>query len=111
MLKHLLTRRLTPQRRTHSDQGRRPACRRSRLHSVRLLVEALEDRTLLSFLPPVSYAAGPYPDSVAVGDFNGDGRLDLATANVFQGTVSILLGKGDGTFLAAQSYAVGTNPV
>jgi hypothetical protein len=35
-----------------------------------------------------------------VGDFNGDGKLDLATANPTLGTVSVLLGNGDGTFQA-----------
>jgi hypothetical protein len=50
------------------------------------------------------------PDAVAVGDFNGDGKLDVAVTNLVDGTVSILLGNGDGTFQAAQSYAVGLNP-
>ena len=34
-------------------------------------------------------------------DFNGDSRLDLAVTNVSDGTVSILLGNGNGTFQAA----------
>jgi hypothetical protein len=33
-----------------------------------------------------------------VGDFNGDGKLDLATANVASETISVLLGNGNGTF-------------
>jgi hypothetical protein len=44
------------------------------------------------------FATGTSPVSVIVGDFNGDGRLDLAVANAASGTVSILLGKPDGTF-------------
>ena len=50
------------------------------------------------------------PDSVVCGDFNGDGKLDLAVANNESNTVSILLGNGDGTFQNAVSYNVGTNP-
>jgi hypothetical protein len=69
----------------------------------------LEDRTVLSFITAPTYAAGPNP-AVAAGDFNGDGHLDLAVANSGDGTVSILLGKGDGTFQAAQTYAVGSFP-
>src|SRR5262249_46964477 len=58
------------------------------------------------------YAVGVNPASVVVGDFNGDGILDLAVANRgpdanAPGTVSILLGKGDGTFGPAQTYAAG----
>jgi FG-GAP-like repeat len=52
------------------------------------------------------YAGGYDPGFVALGDFNGDGHLDLAVANR-AGTLSILLGNGDGTLQAAQSYAVG----
>jgi hypothetical protein len=63
-----------------------------------------------TFLPPQSYAAGSRPLSVAVGDFNGDGILDLAVADYgtwpyTNGSVSVLLGKGDGTFLPAVNYA------
>jgi hypothetical protein len=48
------------------------------------------------------------PASVAVGDFNGDGVPDLAVANAGSSNVTILLGKGDGTFTAAASPAVDT---
>ena len=37
------------------------------------------------------YAVEQYPYQIAVADFNGDGKLDLATANLSDGTVSILL--------------------
>ena len=49
-----------------------------------------------TFQAHVDYGAVAYPYSVAVGDFNGDGKLDLATANGYG--VSVLLGNGDGTF-------------
>src|SRR5207302_5681521 len=66
--------------------------RRSRLHSYRPLVEVLEDRNLLSFITAPTYAVGSSPESVAVGDFNGDGIPDLAAANLGDDTVSVLLG-------------------
>jgi len=58
----------------------------------------------------VNYAVGTSPFSVAAGDFNGDGKADLAVANFGSGNVSILLGNGDGTFRAAVNYNVGGNP-
>jgi hypothetical protein len=76
----------------------------------RLVLEVLEERHLLSFLPAVSYDTGRGPISVAVGDFNGDGRLDLVTANLMGHSVSVLLGNGDGTFQTAQTYPVGPSP-
>src|SRR5438034_33972 len=44
-----------------------------------------------TFQPAQSYTAGRYAVSVAVGDFDGDGHLDLAVANSYSGTVSVLL--------------------
>ncbi len=60
------------------------------------------------FLPPVSYDSGSGGAmSVAVGDLNLDGIPDLVVANQSPGTVSVLLGNGDGTFQAAVSYDSG----
>ena len=57
--------------------------------------------------PRRSYAVGSPPVSVAVGDFNGDGHLDLAVANgTVSITVSILLGNGDGSFQRMRTYVV-----
>jgi hypothetical protein len=55
-------------------------------------------------------AVGELPESAAVGDFNGDGKLDLAVANVLSNTVSILLGDGKGNFTLASSPVVGGEP-
>jgi len=63
-----------------------------------------------TFQPAQNYPAGTSPSSVAVGDFNGDGRLDLVVANAGSNTVSVLLGNGDGSFKGFQSYPVGMQP-
>ena len=47
------------------------------------------------------FAVGGRPQSVAVGDFNGDGKPDLAVANFVTGTVTVLLGNGFGGFAPA----------
>lgn len=52
-----------------------------------------------SFQSPLCQPAGADPAWVAAGDFNGDGKLDLAVSNAANGinTVSVFLGNGDGT--------------
>jgi uncharacterized protein YjdB len=62
------------------------------------------------FQPAAAYPTGKSPFAAAAGDFNGDGKLDLAVANAGDNTVSVLLGNGDGTFQSAVSYAAGTYP-
>jgi hypothetical protein len=73
-------------------------------------VEGLENLILPSFLPPVTYPAGLAASFVAVGDFNGDGIPDLVATNANSNTVSVLLGNGDGTFQAGQSFAAESGP-
>jgi hypothetical protein len=56
------------------------------------------------------YGVEGSPTSLAAGDFNGDGKLDLVTANRYGNSISVLLGNGDGTFQPAVSYAAGDVP-
>jgi hypothetical protein len=67
-----------------------------------------------SFGAAVNYYLGANPFSVTVGDFNGDGYPDLVVATSYSGqpgTVSVLLGNGDGTFQVARRFAAGSYPV
>lgn len=62
-------------------------------------------------LTPFSTGASTAPTAIATADFNGDKHLDLAVVLNGANTVDIFTGKGDGTFNAGVSFAVGTGPV
>lgn len=71
------------------------------------------------FVQPPQYAAADQPVAIAVGDFNGDGKPDLAVTNLCPvggctngsaSVVSILLGNGDGTFQTRVDYPAGDGP-
>jgi hypothetical protein len=66
-----------------------------------------------TFAPKVDYTTGATPYSVAVGDFNGDGKLDAALANYGSNTMSVLRGNGNGTFAAKVDFTTGasSNPI
>jgi hypothetical protein len=74
-----------------ADSGESPACRGT--------------LALGGFLPMLN--TGAVPASVVVGDLDGDGRLDLVTANVRASTASVFLGRGDGTFAARTDFGFG----
>lgn len=60
--------------------------------------------------PGSPFPAGDGPDTLALGDVNGNGRPDLAVVNRDSDSVRVLLGNGDGTFGAAGDFAVGDGP-
>ncbi len=64
-----------------------------------------------NFAAAQNFGAGTGPFSVTTGDFNADGKPDLATANRSSNNVSVLLGDGLGGFAAATSVGVGGVPV
>ena len=67
-----------------------------------------------SFGPVTTYSTGALssPFSLAVADMNGDGQLDVLTANASTNAVGVLLGTGTGSFGAAAAYdtGAGTRP-
>jgi hypothetical protein len=91
--------------RHHARQG----CVRAATRGLN--VEVLEDRALPSLIYTNSFPVGNLPQAVVTADFNTDGHLDVATANYYDGNVSVLLGDGRGAFGAANDIVAGTNPV
>ena len=65
-----------------------------------------------TFLPPVTFSVGFYPSFLAIGDINLDNNPDIITSNAVSGppsfipysSISVLLGKGDGTFEELKDY-------
>ena len=86
-----LRRHRRPERRREGRPRRRPL----RTDGLRLLQPG--DGT---FEAPREHQTGRYPNAVAIGDLNGDGAPDLATANYQSNTVSVLANWGDGSFVA-----------
>jgi hypothetical protein len=114
--------------------GRSTAPPQARAASRKAKAVRQAGRQQIWFRPPVDFATGAVPsseafnaaqgdqliplttghaalsDSVGVGDFNGDGKPDVAQTNVVAGSVSVFLGRGGGDFAKAVTHPVGVHP-
>lgn len=63
----------------------------------------------LSFANQITFSTGSSPQSIVIGHFNNDTRLDIVVANSGDDNVWIFLGYGNGTFAKQISYSTGSN--
>src|SRR5205807_611745 len=57
------------------------------------------------FAQPLDFPADS-PGALSLGDANGDGKLDIVTLTDFEASATVLLGKGDGSFLPLAPVSV-----
>ncbi len=75
-----------------------------------LAINSLKGQTSLNFSATnYSVGAGAAPRSIAIGDFNNDGKKDLAVANIFAQNIYILIGNGMGGFSAGTAISLDIN--
>ena len=82
---------------------------RSLLLAVTFMIMCLPP-TMATTFTKQAYSVGKNPVALAFGNFNGDANRDLAVANHDGNTVSVLLGRSNGTFHPAVNYIVGAQP-
>ncbi|MBI1750147.1 MAG: VCBS repeat-containing protein [Acidobacteria bacterium] len=78
--------------------------------SFAVLTPGITGGQIIPGIKKTDFATDLGPASIATGDFNGDGKPDLATANSASNTVSILLNTGSGDFGAKTDIPVGSQP-
>jgi FG-GAP-like repeat/FG-GAP repeat len=102
--------------REHRRRSRRPWLRPAVLAAIGCVAAAAFAGSARavgpSFMPSAGspFPVGQEPHSISTADFNRDGRLDVATANISSDSVSVLLGNGAGGFAPAASVPVGDQP-
>jgi hypothetical protein len=70
-----------------------------------------EAETSVNFGAGLPTTVGNFPIAIAAGDFNGDGKIDLAVGNGDDNTMSILIGNGDGTFTTNATITLNGTPL
>jgi hypothetical protein len=78
--------------------------------SVRILINDCAPPGTGALAAHQDFSAGDGPAGLAAADFNRDGTVDLAVADAGGDGVSVLNGRGDGTFQPAQWFAAGVAP-
>ena len=81
------------------------------LVSVLFLIVAAAQLQAAAFAPPVAHVWTQSPGAIVTGDFNGDGRPDIAVLSPSTGVLAIVLNDRDGVFSAAGTYDVGVGSV
>jgi hypothetical protein len=72
--------------------------------------DAARSPASVAFADPIALTAGRDPEALALADLDGDGSIDIVTANSYGDDISTFLGHGDGTFGAATDFPVGRAP-
>jgi len=83
---------------------------RERIAAIVLLLLALQTESLAQFETSSSSPIIYDPQAVAIGDFNRDGKLDVAAAAWYSSQVAVMLGNGNGTFRTPLYYTIDSNP-
>ena len=83
---------------------------KSILTSIALCVLGCQLPAQVSFVLSSTLSPGTYPQGVTAADVNGDGKVDLISANSNDNTLSVLTNNGNGGFVLAHTYPVGANP-
>src|SRR5580698_5934807 len=98
-----------------SDQPNRPTIKFAVIAAIMVFIggHARATTPLLTPAPGSPFTVGLRPTGVATGDFNGDGKQDIAIANAGNNNVTVLLGNGTGGFTAAAGspFQAGSNPI
>jgi hypothetical protein len=79
-------------------------------NDLRMVMNRADGTCHLDFAETASIPLGTQPSPSSPADFDVDGMVDLVASNVLSGSLSILMGNGDGTFAPPTSVTVDATP-